>query len=76
MRTFFGIDGNSILHQAVSASDEEKVRKILDRDVTQLCKKNRTEETPLIVACRNNNFQMERLLLEYYRLVGLNVTDL
>eukprot|EP01127_Copromyxa_protea_P005958 TRINITY_DN15780_c0_g1_i1.p1 TRINITY_DN15780_c0_g1~~TRINITY_DN15780_c0_g1_i1.p1 ORF type:complete len:822 (-),score=147.78 TRINITY_DN15780_c0_g1_i1:34-2499(-) len=67
MRTFFGIEGNSILHCAVNASDEEKVRKILDRDVTQLCKKNRTEETPLIVACLNNNFQMERLLLEYYR---------
>jgi ankyrin repeat protein len=55
------------LHCAIKASDDEKVRKILDRDITQLCKKNRNEETPLITACLNNNLKMVRLLLDYYR---------
>jgi len=73
---FFGISGNTVLHTAVESLEFDKVRQILDRDVTQLSLVNRQEQTPLGIACIKNDINMVNLILEYYEYVALAIFPL
>jgi len=66
-RGVFGLDENTVLHQAVDSGDYEKVKACLERDVSLLSKVNRDEQTPLIKACLKNDLKMTKTLLEYYK---------